>query len=450
MPVFSVATSKREPWKNGLGSTLVVASDAADAQSAWTWRLSIADVPSRAAFSNFPGVDRLIALLEGAGLAIERGGVVTDVPAAGCALAFHGEEGVVGLPRGVGVRDVNLMLRSDQWTGEMQLLREGTFRVDDECVVIHAAGGAVEVDCASEPTTARLECGETLVTHGSVEVRPLPNACAIVAAMRARGQSAANAKPRDSVPLREALRVWAYIGVNSFGGPAAQIALMHRVLVHERRWISEERFLQGLSYCMLLPGPEGMQLATYIGWSKHRTIGGLIAGSFFVLPGFLSILALSVAYTSWHDLTLVQGMLLGLRAAVLAVVAHALIRMFKRVLKHQVMYAIAGLSFVALAVFDTPFPLIIACAAVFGAVGVRKWPRLFGVLDGDPDESLELSNASDQSPPTLARTLAVVAIWVPLWFVPVAALALALGPTNIFAAQAWFFSKAAIVTVGGA
>lgn len=442
MPVLAATSSRREPWKNGLGTTLVIASDATDAQGEWTWRLSIADVPSRGGFSSFPEVDRHIARLEGAGLALARSGVSCVVPDVGCALAFRGEEAVVGVPQGDGVRDVNLMLRRACWRGEMQLVRDGSMGVFGACVVVHAAHGAVEVASASEPAVARLESGETLVTHGAVEVRPLQGACAVIATMRA--------SDCEAIPLREAMQVWAYIGVNSFGGPAAQIAVMHRVLVHEQKWISEQRFLQVLSYCMLLPGPEAMQLATYIGWLKNRTLGGLIAGIFFVLPGFFAILALSLAYTAWHDVSVVQGMLFGLRAAVLAIVAHAVIRIFKRVLKHQVMYAIAGLSFIALAVVNAPFPLIIGGAAAVGFVGVRNWPQLFGVMDGDSDESIDRSNASDQARPTLRHTLTVLAIWLALWFVPVVLLETTLGPTNIFAEQAWFFSKAAVVTFGGA
>ncbi|MSR45435.1 MAG: hypothetical protein EXS15_08850, partial [Phycisphaerales bacterium] len=263
MPLLPASTGKREVWKNGLGSTLVVASDATTVGGDdWSWRLAIADIPSRCAFSNYVGIDRCIALLEGAGLAIERGDRRQDLPVVGSALAFTGEEEVVGDPTGDGVRDVNLMLRRTHWRGEMQLVRSGAMPVDATLVVIHAANGAIEIASAHEPSIARIESGETLITHGAVEVRPLATACAIICTMRRANSSL----PSTSlVPLREALRVWAYIGVNSFGGPTAQIALMHRVIVDERKWLGEDRFLHALNFCMLLPGPEAMQLATYIG-----------------------------------------------------------------------------------------------------------------------------------------------------------------------------------------
>ena len=323
MPLLPASTGKRELWKNGLGSTLVVASDATTVGGDdWSWRLAIADIPSRCAFSNYVGIDRCIALLEGAGLAIERGDRRQDLPVVGSALAFAGEEEVVGDPTGDGVRDANLMLRRTHWRGEMQLVRSGAMPVDATLVVIHAANGAIEIASAHEPSIARIESGETLITHGAVEVRPLLGACAIICTMCPANSSL----PSTSlVPLREALRVWAYIGVNSFGGPTAQIALMHRVIVDERKWLGEDRFLHALNFCMLLPGPEAMQLATYIGWLKSRTLGGLIAGCCFVLPGFLALLALSIAYTAWSDVTVVQGMLFGLKAAVLAIITHAIL-----------------------------------------------------------------------------------------------------------------------------
>ena len=437
MPLLPASTLKREMWKNGLGSTLVVASDASAVDGeTWTWRLAIADIPSRSPFSYFPGVDRCIALLEGAGLAIERGGRRQDLPAVGSALAFAGEEEVVGEPTGDGVRDVNLMLRRDHWQGEMQLVRAENARVCAACVIVHASNGALEVSSIAEPSITRIESDETLITHGAVEVRPLAMACAIICTMRPA-----------AIPLAEAMRVWAYIGVNSFGGPTAQIAVMHRVLVDERRWITDERFLHALNYCMLLPGPEAMQLATYVGWLKHRTLGGLIAGILFVLPGFLSILALSIAYTSFYDITVVAGMLFGLRAAILAIVAHAMIRIGKRVLKSPISYAVAALSFIAIAFADAPFPLIIVAAAIIGIIGARCWPAQFNAPAASATDSVVMP---DHTKPTLARALTVLAVWVPLWLVPIALLAAVLGPDDLFTQQAWFFSKVAVVTFGGA
>ena len=151
-------------------------------------------------------------------------------------------------------------------------------------------------------------------------------------------------RPPLRVSWSEAWRTWAYIGVNSFGGPAGQIAVMHKVLVEQKRWISEERFLHALNYCMLLPGPEAMQLATYVGWLMHRTRGGLLAGTLFVLPGFIAILALSIAYTTFHDVGIVQSALFGLKAAVLAIVIEAIVRIGKRVLKNAAMLRDRGLS----------------------------------------------------------------------------------------------------------
>lgn len=155
--------------------------------------------------------------------------------------------------------------------------------------------------------------------------------------------------------FREAFLVWCRVAMLSFGGPAGQIAVMHRILVEEKRWVSENRFLHALNYCMLLPGPEAQQLATYIGWLLHRTVGGLVAGILFVLPGFVSILALSILYAGYHDLSLVQGIFYGLKPAVVAVVIEAVIRIGKRSLKNRVMVLIAALAFVAIFVFQVPF-----------------------------------------------------------------------------------------------
>jgi len=259
-----------------------------------------------------------------------------------------------------------------------------------------------------------------------------------------------------TVSWREALRTWAYIGVHSFGGPAGQIAVMHKVLVEKKKWISEERFLHALHYCMLLPGPEAMQLATYIGWLMHRTLGGLVAGTLFVLPGFVSILALSLAYTLFRDVGVIQSMLFGLKAAVLVIVIEALIRIGRRALRSPLMSVVAAASFLAMFLFDAPFPLVIGVAALVGLLGSRLAPRLFAVKESR-DESSEqdgvyLTDHIDASHtrPSAARTLGVLAVWMPLWLGPVVLLGAMLGWNNIFAAQAVFFSKAAVVTFGGA
>ena len=174
--------------------------------------------------------------------------------------------------------------------------------------------------------------------------------------------------------LGEATRVWASIAAQSFGGPAGQIAVMHRLLVQERRWISEERFLHALNYCMLLPGPEAQQLATYIGWLLHGTRGGLIAGSLFVLPGFLAIGLLSWLYVQYQTVGVVQAVFFGLRAAVLVIVLEAVGRIGKRALKHPLMWLVAALAFVALFFFGVPFPLVILVAGLVGYFGSRSRP----------------------------------------------------------------------------
>src|SRR3990172_4561939 len=178
------------------------------------------------------------------------------------------------------------------------------------------------------------------------------------------GTIGAETSPKPT--LREALAVWAKIGVLSFGGPAGQIALMHRVLVEERRWIGQERFLHALNFCMLLPGPEAMQLATYVGWRLHGTLGGLAAGLAFVLPGALVVLALSVFYALFGQVPIVEAAFVGIKAAVLVIVVEALLKVARRALHRTYDFAIAAAAFVAIFFFAAPFPLIIACAAVVG------------------------------------------------------------------------------------
>ncbi|MFB3106526.1 MAG: chromate efflux transporter, partial [Pseudomonadales bacterium] len=259
---------------------------------------------------------------------------------------------------------------------------------------------------------------------------------------------------KTPVTLQQATRVWARVAALSFGGPAGQIAVMHRILVEEKRWVSEERFLHALNYCMLLPGPEAQQLATYIGWLLHRTIGGLVAGALFILPGFVSILALSVAYAAYQETNVVQALFFGLKPAVMAVVVHAVHRIGKRVLKNSAMLAIAASAFIAIFFFDVPFPLIVLAAAVIGYVGGRFFPGTFCIIKGhDVREETEQEDtvvATAHTKPSLARSLRVAAICLLLWFLPLAALAMLVGPTNIFLTEGIFFSGAAVVTFGGA
>ncbi len=264
--------------------------------------------------------------------------------------------------------------------------------------------------------------------------------------------------PGHGVGWPEAFRVWSYIGLNSFGGPTGQIAVMHKVLVEQKRWISEERFLHALNYCMLLPGPEAMQLATYVGWLMHRTRGGLLAGALFVLPGFLAILALSIAYTLFRDVTIVESLLFGLKAAVLAIVVEAVIRIGRKVLHNPLMYGVAAAAFIAIFVFQTPFPIIIVGAALLGYFGDRVRPDLFEVIRfktaaADPHAgryATDLADLSHTRPSTTERTARTLAIWLTIWLAPVAGLHLWLGADHVYAAESWFFSKAAVVTFGGA
>jgi chromate transporter len=261
------------------------------------------------------------------------------------------------------------------------------------------------------------------------------------------------------IAFADAVKVWAKIGFTSFGGPAGQIALMHRVLVDEKRWIGEVRFLHALNYCMLLPGPEAMQLATYIGWLLHRTWGGVIAGAFFVLPGFFVILGLSALYAGFQKFMLVEGMFFGIKAAVLAIIVHALHRIARRALKNPAMFGIAALAFVAIFFFNVAFPAIIAAAAAAGFLGGKFFPQTFAAAaaeaapEGRDAPALDrylASGAADHTRPSAARALKIVGVFVLLWAAPVAALYATLGPGNVFADIGVFFSKMAVVTFGGA
>ena len=241
--------------------------------------------------------------------------------------------------------------------------------------------------------------------------------------------------PAARPTLAEATQVWAQIGVLSFGGPAGQIALMHRMLVDERRWISDERFLHALNFCMLLPGPEAMQLATYVGWRLHGTVGGLIAGLLFVLPGACVILALSIAYAIYGETPVVEAAFVGIKAAVLIIVIEALLRVARRALKLPYHWVIAAASFVAIFFFDAPFPLIIAVAA------------LIGFFLATPDGQ---HTHLPQAPIPLSRTFATAALWLAIWILPLALVAAWFGADHTLTDIEIFFSKLAVVTFGGA
>ncbi|MBX3433229.1 MAG: chromate efflux transporter [Pirellulales bacterium] len=260
----------------------------------------------------------------------------------------------------------------------------------------------------------------------------------------------------DGVPFGDALRTWVRVALLSFGGPAGQIAVMHRILVEEKKWISEERFLHALNYCMLLPGPEAQQLATYVGWLLHRTPGGLVAGGLFILPGFLSILALSVVYAAYQQTDLVQALFFGLKPAVLAIVLEAVLRISKRVLKNGPMIALASASFVAIYFFNMPFPLLILAAALVGFVGGHLLPEQFlvaarhgALATTTHDESLAVTLVDDVRP-TWKRSFKILVIGLTLWFAPLVLLRGTLGKESTYVQEGLFFSKAAVVTFGGA
>src|SRR5450631_2613274 len=264
---------------------------------------------------------------------------------------------------------------------------------------------------------------------------------------------------KHGVSWGEAFRVWTRVALLSFGGPAGQIAVMHRILVEEKKWISEDRFLHALNYCMLLPGPEAQQLTTYVGWLMHRTRGGLLAGGLFIVPGIISIMALSYVYAAYGKLGFIAALFFGLKAAVLAIVLQAVFRVGKRALQNRTMIGLAAASFVGIFFFSVPFPVIVFGAALIGFVGGRLGLVAFQIDHGHAggtkkDRAVVDTMLGEELPvhtrPTLARALSVLAIWLTLWLVPVFALLFALGQDNVFSQIAVFFSKMAMVTFGGA
>lgn len=271
----------------------------------------------------------------------------------------------------------------------------------------------------------------------------------------------AGSRPAHGVSFGEAFRVWLRVAALSFGGPAGQIAVMHRIIVEERRWIGEKRFLHALGYCTVLPGPEAQQLATYIGWLMHRTPGGLMAGTLFVLPGFVSVLALSLVYAAYGSVGAVAAVFYGLKAAVLAIVAQAVLRVGRKALRRRAMVAIAALAFASLFLFAVPFPIVVVTAGLVGAVGARLgWPAFsdaggwHGSLGATAAPAL-LDAAHGEAPPddrrpTLGGALRTGAVWLTLWLAPVACVLLTLGADSTFGRIAVFFSQMAVVTFGGA
>lgn len=249
--------------------------------------------------------------------------------------------------------------------------------------------------------------------------------------------------------FREAFRFWLKLGFISFGGPTGQIAIMHRELVEEKKWIDEGRFVHALNYCMLLPGPEAQQLATYIGWLLHRTIGGVVAGVLFVLPSAVILWGLSWLYVTCGEQPWVIGILAGLKPAVVAIVLGAVGRIGTRILKNPVMWVIAAAALLAIAVFKIPFPVIVFGAGLVGFVGGRWRPERFAVLKGHPGEDVGLVAGSSPAP-NLWRSLRVLVICAVIWWAPVALFAATLGSHHTLTQQGIFFGKAAMVTFGGA
>ena len=267
------------------------------------------------------------------------------------------------------------------------------------------------------------------------------------------------------VSFGEALRFWVKLGWISFGGPAGQIAIMHRELVERRRWLSEERFLHALNYCMMLPGPEAQQLAIYIGWLMHRTWGGIVAGAFFVIPSIFILLLLSYVYAAYGNTTFVTGLLTGFKPVVVAIVVEAVVKIGGRALKRRAHLVIAAASFASIYFLRVPFPLIVLLAGLAGYFGTRFWPGAFVAeakkvdegagVEAEEDEGLPLVIDDRRPPPphtlpSRARVLKVLAVGLALWLAPLALLGLRFGTGGIHAQEYFYFTKAAFVTFGGA
>jgi chromate transporter len=273
----------------------------------------------------------------------------------------------------------------------------------------------------------------------------------------ATNEKIAEADAGHGISFGEAFRVWLRVALLSFGGPAGQIAVMHRILVEEKNWISESRFLHALNYCMLLPGPEAQQLATYIGWLLHRTAGGIMAGGLFILPGIIAIMGLSYIYAAFGHVGFIEALFFGLKAAVLAIVIQAVFRVGKRALRNRIMIGLAATAFVAIFFFSVPFPIIIIAAGLIGFFGAMSGRSEFAAVahgGGNGKAAAIDSMLGDELPdhirPSVPRALRVSAVWLLLWLVPVGTLLITLGEANVFSQIALFFSKMAMVTFGGA
>ncbi|AJF74800.1 chromate transporter [Raoultella ornithinolytica] len=268
----------------------------------------------------------------------------------------------------------------------------------------------------------------------------------------------ATESPPHPVSFREAFLFWLKLGFISFGGPAGQISIMHQELVENRRWISEQRFLHALNYCMVLPGPEAQQLATYIGWLMHRTRGGIMAGALFVLPSLFVLIALSWIYIAWGHLPIVTGLFYGIKPAITAIVVQAAHRIGSRALRNSIQWAIAAAAFVAIFALKIPFPLIILAAALTGFIGGRFSPGSFkgGGAHAGTDKSYGPAIIDDGTPTPehavfrWSRLMWVVVSSALLWVLPMGTLYLTLGQEHPITQMSWFFTKAALLTFGGA
>ncbi len=267
------------------------------------------------------------------------------------------------------------------------------------------------------------------------------------------------------MPFREAFRFWLKLGFISFGGPAGQIAIMHRELVDKRRWLSDERFLHALNYCMLLPGPEAQQLAVYIGWLMHRTIGGIVAGAFFVLPSIFILLALSYVYAAYGNVPVVAGILSGFKPIVVAIVVEAVIKIGGKALKRPAHFIIAAAAFVAIYFLHVPFPLIVLAAAFTGLIGSKYFSSAFAAKPKTPDKKNDDKSKKiddlplvidDNAPPPAhtipnkKRTFKTLAVGLTLWLAPFLAVGLWRGFDSLHAQEYRYFTQAALVTFGGA
>jgi chromate transporter len=254
----------------------------------------------------------------------------------------------------------------------------------------------------------------------------------------------------------EAFRFWVKLGLISFGGPTGQIAIMQTELVDKKRWISQSRFLHALNYCMLLPGPEAQQLATYIGWLLHKTLGGIVAGAFFVIPSIFILWGLSFVYAAYGNLPWIAAIFYGLKPAVIAIVAVAVMRIGRRALKNEIMWSIAALAFIAIFFLKVPFPAIILTAGVIGLLGGRFWKSKFNVVTshgGGANERSVLDDETESPPhtqPSFSRAVKITLIWLVLWSAPTIAVGLWKGWDSTLFREGLFFSKAAVVTFGGA